>query len=245
MMRWAIWLLLLTGLALAAPRGKMVQYTAGDEMVSGYLALPEGRGPFPAVIVIHEWWGLNDWAREQADACARRGYAALAVDLYRGQIATDRDLAHELSRGLPADRALSDLEGALDYLKARKDVKKSRIGCIGWCMGGGYALELALHRPLQATVIAYGQVKTRADGVKSLQGPVLGIFGESDRGIPVDTVKAFEKALSEAGKDHKIVVFPGVGHAFMNPNNQTGYDKNQSQAAWTAIWTFFESNLKR
>ncbi|MCE7870010.1 dienelactone hydrolase family protein [bacterium CPR1] len=245
MARWAICLLLLTGLALAAPGGEMVQYKAGDETVSGYLALPTGKGPFPAVILIHEWWGLNDWAREQADACARRGYAALAVDLYRGKATSDRDLAHELSRGLPADRALSDLEAALAYLKGRKDVSNDRIGCIGWCMGGGYALELALHKPLQATVVAYGQVKTRADGVKSLQGPVLGIFGENDRGIPLETVKAFERALSEAGKPHKIVVFPRVGHAFMNPNNQAGYDKTQARAAWTAIWSFFESNLRR
>lgn len=237
-------LLILLLLALPAWGGESVHFQAGGETVTGYLAVPQGRGPFPALIVIHEWWGLNDWARQQADKCAEQGYVALAVDLYRGKVATDRDLAHELSRGLPQDRALTDLAAGVNYLKGRPDVNKKEIGSIGWCMGGGYSLDLSLKVPLQATVVIYGKTATTPEAVRTLGGPVLGIFGAEDRGIPPETVKSFEKALTQAGKKNKIILYPGVGHAFMNENNETGYDAGASAKAWTEIWAFLARHLK-
>src|SRR5512142_2416849 len=119
----------------------------GPSKLTGYFALPAGKGPFPALIVIHEWWGLNDWVKEQAAKWADQGYAALAIDLYRGKVATTPDEAHELMRGVPEDRAKRDLRAAFDYLHSQKNVDGKRIGSIGWCMGGGYSLDTALAEP--------------------------------------------------------------------------------------------------
>src|SRR5580765_7577453 len=144
-----------------AAEGKPVSYKSGDETVQGILYTPAGKGPFPALIVIHEWWGLNDWVKEQASKFADQGYVALAVDLYRGKVADNPDLAHELMRGVPEDRASRDLRAAFDYLAAQPNVKKDRIGSIGWCMGGGYSLRVAILEPtLAADVINYGPLIT-------------------------------------------------------------------------------------
>ncbi len=129
-----------------AADAKSVSYKSGDETVNGVLYTPSGKGPFPGLIVIHEWWGLNDWVKEQASKLADQGYVALAVDLYRGKVADTPDLAHELMRGVPEDRATRDLKAAYAYLAAQPNVEKDRIGAIGWCMGGGYALDVALGR---------------------------------------------------------------------------------------------------
>ena len=114
-----------------AAEGKSVSYKSGDENVQGMLYTPAGKGPFPAIIVIHEWWGLNDWVKEQASKLSDQGYVALAVDLYRGKVASTPDEAHELMRGVPQDRAIRDLRAAFDFLKSEKNVKGDRIGSIG------------------------------------------------------------------------------------------------------------------
>lgn len=237
-------LLLLLFLALPCSAGEVVHYQSGRETVSGYLAVPVGRGPYPAIVMIHEWWGLNDWVKQNADQFASKGYVVLAVDIYRGKVATEADEAHELMRGVPEDRAETDLLAAVAFLKARPDIRKDRVGCIGWCMGGGYALNLALKAPLQATVMCYGHTVSTREAVKPLHGSLLGIFGQLDRGIPPETVKAFDELLTSAGKPHKIVDYPGVGHAFMNPNNKSGYEKATADKAWKEIWDFFDRNLK-
>ncbi len=149
-------------LVLAIPSfcaaSKEVTYKSGDETVKGILYTPEGKGPFPAIIVIHEWWGLNDWVKEQASKLADQGYIALAVDLYHGKVATTREEAHELSRA-PSDRVKRDLHATFGYLQSQPNVKKDRIGAIGWCWGGGYSLQVALQEPqLAADVINYGDV---------------------------------------------------------------------------------------
>src|SRR5690349_10792366 len=170
-------LTLVSGLSFAAT-GKSVSYKSGDETVQGMLYEPAGKGPFPAVIVIHEWWGLNDWVKEQASKLADQGYVALAVDLYRGKVAATPDEAHELMRGVPEDRAARDLHAAFEYLKAQKEVKADRIGAIGWCMGGGYSLNVAMAEPtLAADVVNYGHLAADADSLKKIQAPVLGNFG--------------------------------------------------------------------
>src|ERR1700690_384622 len=130
-----------------AATSKTVSYKTGDETVQAILYAPEGKGPFPGIVVIHEWWGLNDWVKEQASKLADQGYAALAIDLYRGKVATTPDEAHELMRGVPEDRAARDLHAAFDFLQSQASVKKDRIRSIGWCMGGGYSLDVALQEP--------------------------------------------------------------------------------------------------
>src|SRR5262249_41964656 len=155
----------LAGFALAAASlfaaGTMVSYPSGSETVSGYLAVPQGGGKHPAIVVIHEWWGLNDWIKSKADDFAKQGYVALAVDLDRGKVAQDPDMAHQLMRGLPDDRAVRDMKGAVAYLRNRPEVDASKIASIGWCMGGGLSLDLAVAEPtLSGAVIYYGHLMT-------------------------------------------------------------------------------------
>src|SRR5947208_7200931 len=137
-------LVVLLAASTFAAEGKPVSYKSGDETVQGILYTPKGKGPFPALIVIHEWWGLNDWVKDQASKLADEGYASLAVDLYRGKVATTPEQAHEIMRGVPEDRAARDLNAAFAFLKAQPNVRADRIGSIGWCMGGGYSLDVAL-----------------------------------------------------------------------------------------------------
>src|SRR6202522_2438497 len=166
-------LCLLLSVSAAAIDGKAVSYKSGDETVNGILYAPAGHGPFPALIVIHEWWGLNDWVKDQASKLADEGYVTLAVDLYRGKVATTPDMAHEIMRGVPEDRAKRDLHAAFEFLAAQPNVNKNRIGSIGWCMGGGYSLDIALEEPtLAADVINYGHLATDLDALKKINAPI-------------------------------------------------------------------------
>lgn len=237
-------LLLLATFSLAAT-SKNVSYQSGDEIVQGILYTPEGKGPFPAILVIHEWWGLNDWIKEQAGKLSDQGYVTLAVDLYRGKVATTPDEAHEIMRGVPEDRAKRDLHAALEFVKSQPNVKKDRIGSIGWCMGGGYSLDVALQEPtLKADVINYGHLVTDPSSVEKIQASVLGIFGAQDRGIPVEDVKKFESLMKEKGKKIEIVIYPDAGHAFENPNNKAGYRAEDVADAWKRTVDFFARTLK-
>jgi carboxymethylenebutenolidase len=241
-----IFLLLLLSISSFAVDGKAVSYKSGDETVQAVLYMPAGKGPFPALVVIHEWWGLNDWVKEQAAKLAGEGYAALAIDLYRGKVATTPDEAHEIMRGVPEDRAARDLRAAVAFLKSQPNVKKSLIGSIGWCMGGGYSLDLALQEPtLTATVINYGHLVADADSIQKINASVLGIFGAQDRGIPVEDVKKFEQALKQKGNLVEIVIYPNAGHGFENPNNKEGYRADEAANAWMHTVNFLANTLKK
>ena len=229
-----------------AADGKTVSYKSGDETVQGILYTPSGKGPFPGIVVIHEWWGLNDWVKEQAGKLADQGYVALAVDLYRGKVADNPDLAHELMRGLPEDRAARDLHAAFEFLKSQPNVKQDRIASIGWCMGGGYALNMAIQEPaLAADVINYGHLVTDPEQFKKMGAAILGIFGGQDRGIPVEDVKKFEQQLKQLGKKVEIVIYPDAGHAFENPNNKAGYRPEDAADAWKHTVDFLARTLKK
>lgn len=234
------------GFAVAEPvKTETVSYKSGSETVNGYLALPEGGGKHPAIIVIHEWWGLNDWVKQQAQNFAKQGYVALAVDLYRGKTGTTPDEAHILMRGLPDDRGLRDLEAAFTYLSARTDVEVKKIGSIGWCMGGGWSIKLAEDQPkLAAFVVNYGPLPTDAAIIAKIQAPMLGNFGADDKGIPPEAVNAFESAMKSAGKTEDIKIYDGAGHAFQNPNNKDGYRPQATADADKRIDAFFAKNLK-
>lgn len=229
-----------------AADGKTVSYKSGNETVQGVLYTPAGKGPFPALVVIHEWWGLNDWVKEQASRLADEGYVALAVDLYRGKVATTPEMAHEIMRGVPEDRAKRDLHAAVEFLKSQTDVKKDRIGAIGWCMGGGYALDVTLQEPdLAATVINYGHLATDPDALKKINGPILGLFGAQDHGITPDDVHKFEQALKQLGKKIDVKIYDDAGHAFENPNNKDGYRADDAADAWKRTVTFLATTLQK
>jgi len=243
-------LVLLSQTALAATP-KEVSYKSGSETVQGILYAPDGKGPFPGIIVIHEWWGLNDWVKEQASKLADQGYVALAIDLYRGKVATTPNEAHEFMGGVPQDRAARDLQAAFAYLQSQPNVKKDRIGAIGWCMGGGYALHMALDQPkLAADIVNYGvadyaSLAKDQSALKKINAPILGLFGQQDRGIPADEVKNFAEQLDKLGKKVDITIYPDAGHAFENPNNKDGYRPKDAADAWKKIVSFFAANLKQ
>jgi len=222
-----------------------VTYKSGDETVHGILYTPSGAGPFPGIVVIHEWWGLNDWVKEQASKLADQGYVSLAIDLYRGKVAKDADMAHQIMRGVPEDRAKRDLAAAVTYLKSQKNVKADRIGSIGWCMGGGYSLDVALQEPsLAATVINYGHLATDPAALKKINAPILGLFGGQDQGIPPDDVNKFAQQLKSLGKSVDIKIYSDAGHAFENPNNKDGYRAADAADAWQRTVAFFAAHLK-
>ena len=221
-------------------------HKSGDETVQGVLYTPAGKGPFPALIVIHEYWGLVDWVKDQASKLADQGYVTLAVDLYRGKIATTPDMGHELMRGVPEDRAKRDLHAAFEFLASQPNVRKNRIGSIGWCMGGGYALDVALQEPtLAADVINYGHLATDPEALKKINAPILGLFGGQDRGITPDDVHKFEQALKKLGKTVEIKIYPDAGHAFENPNNKEGYRAEDAADAWKRTVDFLAAMLKK
>jgi carboxymethylenebutenolidase len=229
--------------AFAAP-AKNISYKSGDDNVQAVLYTPEGKGPFPAIVVIHEWWGLNDWVKEQASKLSDQGYVALAIDLYRGKVATTPDEAHELMRGVPEDRAARDLRAAMEFLKSQSNVKKDRIASIGWCMGGGYSLDVALQEPtLRATVINYGHLASDSESLKKINASILGLFGGQDRGIPPADVKKFEQSLKQMGKKVEVVIYPDAGHAFENPNNKDGYRPDDAADAWKRTVNFLADTL--
>jgi carboxymethylenebutenolidase len=229
-----------------ASDSKSVSYKSGDETVQAALYTPVGKGPFPAIIVIHEWWGLNDWVKEQASKLADQGYEVLAIDLYRGKVATTPDMAHELMRGVPEDRAKRDLHAAFEYLASQPNVKKDRIGAIGWCMGGGYSLDVALQEPtLAADVINYGHLATDPQSLKKINAPILGMFGGQDRGITPDDVHKFEAAMKQEGKKVDVKIYDDAGHAFENPNNKDGYRAADAADAWKRTVDFLAENLKK
>ena len=244
--------LALAVLALAAAAGaasaaeQAVTWKSGDEQASGVLVTPEGKGPFPAVVVIQEWWGLNDWVKEQARGLAKEGYVALAVDLYRGKAATQQEDAHQLMMGLPPDRAMRDLRSAYAFLQGRADVKKDRIGAVGWCMGGRYSLALATEEAgLGAVVAYYGAPPTDQMAIGRIKAPVLGNYGGEDKGPSPDQVRLFEDLMKKAGKPVDIKIYPGAGHAFANVNNPWGgYRKEAAEDAWARTTAFLAKHLK-
>jgi len=241
----ALFFLAYTTMALAAT-AKDVSYKSGNDTVQAILYTPNGKGPFPALVVIHEWWGLNDWVKEQASKLSDEGYITLAIDLYRGKVATTPDLAHELMRGVPDDRSARDLHAAVVFLKTQSDVKKDKIGAIGWCMGGGYALDVALQEPtLAADVINYGSLEDDPEDLKKINAPILGLFGGLDRGITQSDVHKFEKQLKDLGKTAEIHIYPDAGHQFENPNNTAGYRPDDAADAWKRTVAFLAANLKK
>jgi carboxymethylenebutenolidase len=240
-----LWIIFLLAASCFAADSKSVSYKSGDETVQALLYTPAGKGPFPAIIVIHEYWGLNDWVKDQAAKLADQGYVTLAIDLYRGKVATTPDMAHEIMRGVPEDRAQRDLHAAFEFLQSQHNVRKDRIGSIGWCMGGGYSLDVALQEPtLAADVINYGHLATDPDAIRKINAPILGLFGGQDHGITPDDVHKFEATMKQLGKKIDVKIYYDAGHAFENPNNKTGFRPDDAADAWKRTVSFFAETLK-
>jgi carboxymethylenebutenolidase len=210
----------------------------------GYLSLPPGgKPPFPALVVIHEWWGLNDNILHWTDRLAADGYAALAVDLYGGKVATTPDEAMKAMKSVDEKQAVATLLAAHRFLAADPRIAARRRGSIGWCFGGGYSLQLALRAPdLDAAVIYYGRLVTDVDKLKNIHAALLGIFGNRDKGIPPSAVDAFQTSLQKAGVQHEIHRYD-ADHAFANPSGGR-YDEKSASAAWEKVRAFLSARLK-
>ena len=222
-----------------------VQYAELDGVkVTGVLARPVGTKGTPGVIVIHEWWGLNENIERMTRQIAGEGYTALAVDLYGGEVAADRDAARELmKRARTNPKSLrKNLRQAHRYLEKQQGAPK--VGSIGWCFGGGWSLQTALMLPnkLDGAVIYYGRVVTKRERLAPLTTPILGHFGSEDKGIPIADVRELESLLQELGKEASIHVYEGANHAFANPSGNR-YDAEAAEQAWQRTLAFFAETL--
>jgi carboxymethylenebutenolidase len=216
---------------------------------SGYLVFPttisnasKDNKLLPAVIMIHEWWGINDNIKNMANVLAKEGYVVLAADLFKGEVTKDPNRAMQLAQFVRNNPnvAIANLQSAVNYVSSLGNVNASRIASIGWCFGGGQSLQLALNsreHPLAATVIYYGNLVTDKDALSNIKWPVLGIFGDQDQSIPVEIAKQFEQALNEIGITNEIYIYPGVGHAFANPSGDN-YAPNETADAWKKTLSF-------
>ena len=216
-----------------------------DELVYGYFVAPADMfEPLPAVIMIHEWWGLNDNIRAMADRLAAEGYIVLAVDLYGGKVAKNAAEARQFMLNVVEDPefANANIRSAYEFVSATAGAPK--IGSVGWCFGGGWSLNTAQLFPdeLDAAVIYYGQVTDDEDKLRPVNSPILGLFAGEDKGIKVASVEAFGAALSRLRKNYKIHVYPGVGHAFANPTGDN-YNEAAASDAWRLTLEFFERHL--
>lgn len=223
---------------------RVVKFQRGPEKVAGFLALPHRPGRHRAIIAIHEWWGLTPWVKSQASNLAKNGYVVLALDLYHGKVTSIPSQARKLKRDLREDHAIADMKAAFDYLAYRSDVDPKHIGSLGWSMGGGLALQLAIHEPrLAACVVNYGALPTKPADIEKINARTLGIFGALDRGIPPNKVRAFEKRMNAAKKLVEIKIYDGAGHAFENPVNILRFRPNAAAAVWFRTLTFLDQSL--
>ena len=204
-------------LGMAGPLGgQSVSYFAEDDATVGYLAVPSGAGPFPALILIHEWNGLADRVREVADAMAAEGYVTLAADLYSGRTGStpDENMALVSEIGADSETMIANLDAAARFLRERDDVT-GRVGTLGWCFGGGVALSYALGgEEHEATAIFYGNLVTDPAILASIDHEVYGSFAEMDTGIPPETVNEFVSALRAAGVENDVHIYDEVNHGF-------------------------------
>jgi carboxymethylenebutenolidase len=211
--------------------------------VSGYLIEPETPGPHPGLIIIHEWWGLNDHIKDIAGRFAAEGFVALAPDLYDGVVTKDAGKAGDLMQSLDQSKALAKLNGAVDYLTTLPGVEHDKIGVTGFCMGGTYALLLPCHnRKIKAAAPFYGDVPPD-EVLKELSAPVLFIGADQDQWITLDKIKRLSDGLARFGKKGQVKVYNGVGHAFFNDTRPEAHNKAAASDAWRRVVDFLRANL--
>lgn len=212
--------------------------------VPGYWAQPQGQGPWPTLLVIHEWWGLDAQTKSIADRFAAEGYLAFAPDLYHGDLATLGDNARAMEfMKKHAGQAPKDLEAVYDALRNRTDV--ARLGSLGFCYGGRMSLTLGLCRPLDAVATFYGgQMNSLFGAMDRWTIPVIGFFGDADQSIPQGTIDEFQAILQRQGVDHRVTVYPNSGHAFFRDSDPAVYKPEASADAWAQTLGFLGRHLR-
>jgi len=223
--------------------GEGVGYFPANTATRGYLAVPEGDGPHPAVILIHEWNGLVDRVRQTADSFAAEGYVALAADLYSGRTGSNREENMALVQETLAEPELiiANLEAAVDFLRERDDTT-GKVATIGWCYGGGVALSFALGSDAHdGTAIFYGRLLADPEEMQHIHHPVYGTFVENDAGIPVADVHAFVDALRAAGIDNDVHIYDHVSHGFwLHVDRDPATNAGPALDAWQRLKAYLD-----
>ena len=219
-----------------------VKYLSGKDTITAYIAYPERPTPAPAVIVIHEIFGMSDFVRQTTEQLAKDGFVAIAPDLLsrRGGTPALGDSARRVISSLPPDSVTADLDATQAYLKTLKAVRRDAIGVIGFCWGGGQSFRYATNAPgLKAFVVCYGPSPNPADMAK-IRAQGLGVYAENDARIDAGLPDA-AAAMRAAGKDYPYTVYPGVGHGFLRSREKP----EVADSAWNAVIRFFQKNLGR
>jgi len=228
------------------PAGRHVGYFDANEQTRGYLAMPEGDGPFPAVILIHEWNGLVERIRQTADAFAEHGYIALAADLYGGRTGSNREENISLMREARSNeqRMVDNLDAAVDWLEANTPTT-GRIATVGWCFGGGVALSYALGgQEHEGTAIFYGSLLDDPEQMRHVHHEIYGSFAAEDTGIPVDEVEAFVTAMRAAGIDNDVHIYDAVDHGFWLYTERDPRDARPAAAhAWQRLRAYLDRTI--
>jgi carboxymethylenebutenolidase len=221
-----------------------ITFASNGGRAHGYLAKPAS-GSGPGVIVVQEWWGLDDHMADIVDRFAAEGFVALAPDLYGGRVAHDADTAGKYMSELPAEQAARDLSGAVDFLLADESVTSSKVGDVGFCMGGAFALALAAQQGDRiGAVVAFYGVGPVPDDFSGISAPVLGHYGEQDQFYPVDQARAQEQQMKEQMHSPVEFHYYDAGHAFHNDKDQLGtYDEDAAKQAWSRTVEFLRANL--
>jgi len=223
---------------------EMIEFGKNGDKVPAYMARPDDDGQHPGVIVIQEWWGLNEHIKDLTRRMAEEGYVAISPDLYRGQVAEEPDEAMKLAMDLVQEDALADISAGVHFLLEQGYVVPKSIGVMGFCMGGGLSAGMSLTGDgVGACVIFYGGLRGDVDAfVPQVQVPFLGHFGEADAGIPVENVRRLESLLEEHGKVHDINIYPDAPHAFFNDTRES-YRDNHAKTAWAKTLAWFDTYL--
>jgi len=228
---------------MADDKGRMIEYSSNGGSTPGYLVLPEGDGPFPGVVAIQEWWGLNAHMQAIAERLAGAGFVALVPDLYHGQIAEEPDEARKLAMALNREKAIQEISAAGRYLTGLDEVAPKQVGLVGWCMGGGLSLSTAAHNGVVGAAVCFYGRPLEASDTARLSVPVLGLYGELDAGIPASIVHDFEKELEKNGVTHDIHMYAGAQHAFFNNTRPKSYHAEAAEDAWERTMTWFRTHL--
>jgi carboxymethylenebutenolidase len=229
---------------VADVRTESVEFPANGETGQGFLVAPEGEGPFPGVIVVQEWWGLDDHIKDVTQRFAQEGFIALAPDLFHGKVTKEPGEAQRLMMSLNMGQATRELTKAADYLASRPEVGGRGIGAIGFCMGGGLALNLACESPqIKAVAPFYGSNPTPIDKVQNLGGPLFAAYAENDNFAGESVRRQLEEALKQCGVTHDVKVYPGTEHAFFNDTRAEVYNREAAEDAWQRALSLFRDNL--
>lgn len=229
--------------AAAKTVSREISLRSGDTEIKAWVATPAAPGPWPGVVIAFEWWGLNPQVRGVADRLAAAGYRVIVPDLYHGEVTDDPNRARELKTGLPDARAVADLTAAARWLLDDKGSAGKPVGVMGFCMGGRLALMTAASgAPVRACADFYGSPTLGEAEIAKVGCPVLGIFGADDQSIPVDSIRGFEKAMTDAGRAIDVTIYPGAGHAFLN-ETRANYRPEQAADAWKKLLAFLSARL--